>query len=50
MSNLGGVTTKLVSKVLANHLKIFLDKIMSVNQSAITPGLLITDNIYFCGF
>lgn len=29
---------KLVSKLLANRLKLFLDKIAFVNQSAFTPG------------
>ncbi|XP_021771707.1 uncharacterized protein LOC110735833 [Chenopodium quinoa] len=37
---------KLVLKVLANRLKIYLDKIICVNQSAFTFGRVITDNIF----
>lgn len=40
-----GCMCKLISKVLANHRKVFLDKIVFVNQSAFTPGRFITDNI-----
>lgn len=36
---------KLISKVLANLLKLFLGKIISFNQSAFTSRQLITDNI-----
>ena len=42
--SLGNVVCRIVSKVLANHLKIIFPNVISDSQSSIVPQQLITDN------
>ena len=43
--NLSNVVSRIISKVIANHLKYILSNVVSESQSAFVPNYLITNNI-----